>query len=65
MIATWSYIASSESDEDNEVTNLCLMAIKEPKNKNLHNSFSMFHIRQQKLNHMLESQRAFFDKSGL
>ncbi|XP_052478386.1 uncharacterized protein LOC105775394 [Gossypium raimondii] len=31
MMATWSDINSSNSDEDNEVANLCLMAIDKPK----------------------------------
>ncbi|KAH1032312.1 hypothetical protein J1N35_044486 [Gossypium stocksii] len=31
MMATWSDNDSSDSDKDNEVANLCLMAIKEPK----------------------------------
>ena len=35
------------------------------KNKNLHNSFTKFYMSQQKLNDMLETQRAFFDKNGL
>ena len=35
------------------------------KNTNLQNSFSKFYIGQQKLDRMLETQRAFFDKNGL
>ena len=35
------------------------------KNTNLQNSFSRFYIGQQKLDRMLETQRAFFDKDGL
>ena len=35
------------------------------KNVNLQNSFSRFYIGQQKLDKMLETQRAFFDKDGL
>ena len=34
------------------------------KNTNLHNSFTRFYMAQQKLNNMLETQRAFFDKDG-
>ena len=35
------------------------------KNVNLQNSFSRFYIGQQKLDKMLETQRALFDKDGL
>ena len=35
------------------------------KNENLHNSFTKFHMSHQKLNDMLETQRAFFDKDGI
>ena len=35
------------------------------KNTNLQNSFSRFYMGQQKLDRMLETQRAFFDKDGL
>ena len=35
------------------------------KNTNMHNSFTRFYMVQQKLNNMLETQRAFFDKDGL
>ena len=35
------------------------------KNENLQNSFSRFSMGQQKLDMMLETQRAFFDKDGL
>ncbi|XVF82544.1 hypothetical protein PTKIN_Ptkin16aG0058400 [Pterospermum kingtungense] len=35
------------------------------KNKNLHDLFSIFYMSQQKLNDMLETRRAFFDKDGL
>ena len=35
------------------------------KNVNLQNSFSRFYMGQQKLDKMLEMQRAFFDKDGL
>ena len=35
------------------------------KNENLQNSFSRFYMGQQKLDMMLETQRAFFDKNGL
>ena len=35
------------------------------KNTNLDNSFTRFYMAQQKLNNMLETQRAFFDKDGL
>ena len=35
------------------------------KNVNLQNSFSRFYMGQQKLDMMLETQRAFFDKDGL
>ena len=35
------------------------------KNENLQNSFSRFYMGQQKLDMMLETQRAFFDKDGL
>ncbi|KAK8348983.1 hypothetical protein V6Z12_A06G114900 [Gossypium hirsutum] len=31
MMATWSYNDSSDSDEDNEVANLCFMVIEKPK----------------------------------
>ena len=35
------------------------------KNANLQNSFFRFHMGKQKLDKMLETQRAFFDKDGL
>ena len=35
------------------------------KNANLQNSFFRFYMGQQKLDKMLETQRAFFDKDGL
>ena len=35
------------------------------KNSNLQNSFSRFYMGQKKLDRMLETQRAFFDKDGL
>ena len=35
------------------------------KNTNLQNSFSRFYMGQQKLDRMLETQSAFFDKDGL
>ena len=35
------------------------------KNTNLQNSFSRFYMGQQKLDGMLETQKAFFDKNGL
>ena len=60
------FLIKTKSDLEKKIEDLKLdINDLNKKNANLHSSYSRFHMRQQKLNNMLETQRVLFDKDGL